>query len=98
MALQLTQEQASGISGNYWKIDSVRLGKNDSFCECIVTLYKDSDASAAAKLPLTSKVFLWSGADNPCPLATLDLVDQNPFQLCYNKLKTLDEFDGALDV
>jgi hypothetical protein len=96
MALQLTEEMPSGVSGNYFRIENIRLLADST--QCTVVLYKDSAARTADKAPLKIQTFEFVAGDNPCEIATMDLADSNPFKLCYDKLKTLPEFSGATDV
>ncbi len=97
MALQLSEEQATGVTGEYWKIESIALtGEQQSTVR--IRLYKDSAARVAGKEAMKELVYMWAGANNPLLIADMDLEDNNPFKLAYDKLKTLDEFDGALDV
>lgn len=96
MALQKSKELTSGVSGDYWKLLIKELSGSKTICA--VSLYKDAAARAADKSVLESVVYSWSGEDNPCTIAAMDVADSNPIKLCYAKLKTLAEFSGAQDV
>lgn len=98
MALSKSKELASGVSGVYWKIMRVQLDCPGNSVFVQVCLYKDSDAKVAGKLPMSQLEYTWSGDDNPCTIAAMDVVSSNPIKLCYAKLKTLDEFSGAQDI
>ncbi len=97
MALQLNKEMSTGVTGDYWKVTKVILEGED---ECLVTvkLFKDSAARLASKLPLETLEYSFKDSENPCLIVEMDEANQNPFFLVYEKLKTLPEFAGALDV
>lgn len=94
MALQISKETQTGASGNYWKISRIEIGYNYSLVN--ILLFIDSTARQADKQPLQQVSFTFSGIDNPCTPAALET--ESAYILCYNKLKTLPEFDGATDV
>lgn len=97
MALELNKEMPTGVTGNYWKIAKLVL-EGEVECLATVQLYKDAAARAAGKLPLETLEYSFRDSENPCLIAEMDTADQNPFFLVYEKLKTLPEFTGALDV
>lgn len=100
MALELSQELPSGVSGNYWRIAELVLGYLTDTAYCVVKLYKDSAARTAGKEPLSQVSYLWKDADFAgwFDATTLNTVNYNPQERAYAKLKTLDEFTGATDV
>lgn len=94
MALELTKELSSGVEGEYWKIEAIEMNPYKTTVR--LALYKDAAARAAEKAPLQYSVHEFYGADNPCSVVALE--SESAYVLCYDKLKELDEFDGALDV
>ena len=96
MALQLSKEQPSGVTGDYWRIREVKV--SPSKVECTVELYKDSAARIANKAEMEVTIYVWEGADHPCEVADMDAVNENVYSLCYDKLKTLAEFSDAVDI
>lgn len=95
MALIKSKELPSGISGEYSKVILKHL--DTSSVVCSVFLFKDQTAKEAGKHPMQEQTYSWSGEENPCTIAAMNVVDKNPIKLCYEKLKTLPEFDGAQD-
>lgn len=89
MALQLTQEHSSGVSGNYWHVTHLSLNRETDCLEVRIALYKDAAAYAAGK---TELCFLNRAFTSITP-ATEDLI-----AFAYTKLKLLPEFVGAVDV
>jgi len=100
MALQLSHELGSGITGNYWRVKNIAFDLDTSELHCKIALYKDSAARTAGKAPISETVYHWSGGDFTgwFDATTLDTVNYNPQERAYVKLKTLAEFSGATDV
>ena len=95
MAIEKTQEQTSGVSGNYWRVARVIVEAGDGGCLCHLELYKDSTARSEGKAPiLVKKIWLEDG----CNIVDFVNAGDTPAKLVYDKLKTLAEFSGASDV
>ena len=104
MALQLAVENEQGVSGNYWKIDTVKFNFSPIDSVVIkVNQFLDAAASAALKTPLKTLEYSLT-TETPDDFtgvfdaATLDTVSYNPQERAYVYLKTLPEFSGATDV
>lgn len=97
MALQISKELASGADATYVKIAEVKLDMRSLTAHVSVSFYKDADARHSGKVPMDEKSYSFSGVDNPCTLTAMNVADSNPIKLSYAKLKTLDEFSGAVD-
>jgi hypothetical protein len=95
MALQLSKELDTGVTGDYWRVVLVQLSPLGDRSTVIVCLYKDAAARAADKTPLETREYSWNAADYPFAVAALD--EDNPYVIAYEKLKTLPEFVGAVD-
>lgn len=94
MALQLSEEQSSGISGDYWKVSRIDI-VDDNICVCVIELYKDQAARGAGKSSITSKEYRLEGVTSNSEYTS---VGDTPAKLIYEHLKTLPEFTGAVDV
>lgn len=95
MALELSKELETGYNANYWKIDKLDINTKEETSFITVNLYKDNAARLADKKEVFSRTFEWCGNDYPFIVAAMDV--DNPLTIAYTKLKTLDEFAGAID-
>lgn len=93
MAIQLTLELPTGVSGDYWRVTSLVLKRTVDTANIVVALYKDQAARNADKDPLLTKSYQVEGA-------TLEALEAaaNPVEYSYNQLKELPEFDGYGDI
>lgn len=98
MALQKDFESAYGVSGNYWVITLLVSDPIAEHAQCKVSVFKDQAARIAGKTPLATRGYSWEGEEYPFAAVDLDPADTNPYKISYAKLKTLPEFDGAIDV
>jgi len=100
MALELSYENAQGVTGNYWKIKSLRFDYSHPEVFLDVELFVSAAARSAGKQPVEVRKYQWIDTDFTgwFDSATLDVVNQNPQERAYVKLKTLPEFSGAVDV
>ena len=95
MALQKSIEyKNTGINVEYHKavnpnIDAITKGGNVR-----VDIYKDAAARAANKNPVSNKSYVIPANT----FSTLDLETQDARDLVYTYLKTLPEYNGAVDV
>jgi hypothetical protein len=96
MAIQLTKTIDSGASGEYWRIVKITVDIESNYSEVNVGLYIDQAARDAGKNPLMRENYSFSGADNPCTLAAME--SASVVQLAYDKLKSLTNFFGSIDV
>lgn len=112
MSLQKTHTSSSGHDGNYWKITSLSIARGD--CDAmnvLLSLFKDSTAAGDGSTPLEVQEYSWNSDDTDdevdeytgsFDVATLDVVNQNPQERVYVKLKTLttpvDFTTGTTDV
>lgn len=94
MALQLNEEQASGVTGDYWKVARIDI-RGDEYCTVILELYKDLTARNEGKSPIASKEYRLEDVVSNSEYTS---VGDTPAKLIYEHLKTLPEFLGALDV
>ncbi len=106
MALQKDFELDNGVTGNYLRVENVLIenknGANDSF---YVYLYLNKSASDNGKKPL-KLLFTFNFPfdkgevlhNSPFTLEAMNTVDNNPYKIAYNWLKTQPEFSGAIDV
>lgn len=100
MALQLSFENNQGVTGNYWRIRNLKFDYYHPEIFADVELFVDAAAKASGKQPIEVRKYQWIDADFTgwFDSATLDVVNQNPQERAYVKLKTLPEFSGAVDV
>lgn len=97
MALQKTKQLDSGIEVTYHKVSSLQL-EGVAICVVYVQSFKDQQARLDNKQAVEMKQFIFQGADNPCQIEDMNPLNVNPYILVYEKLKTLPEFSGAVDV
>lgn len=93
MGLKLSTVCDSGTTGEYWRVMTANMRWYDTASICVVALYVDQASRIAGKAPLLMKSYDFSGADFPFENVSADVRS-----LIYDKLKTLPEFSGAMDV
>lgn len=98
MALVKRIEQETGIVLNegYYRIVGINLQVEGNRAEITVRLYKDQTARQADKMPIQDKVFTTTILE----FFSLDILgqsDNNPFKAAYHYLKTLPEYQSAID-
>ena len=96
MALQLTNELGSGVSGNYWRITKASTDPEVNNSYVTISLYKDQAARNGGKVPMLRNEYEFYGSDNPCTNTALET--NSIIKLLYDKLKTLSEWSSATDV
>lgn len=95
MALQLSYELPTGISGDYWKINWVSMNRDSGLnINVQVMLYLSEAARIAGKQPLMTKNYTWFGSDATDFDATQqDVAGENIIKTAYDKLKShTDQF------
>ncbi len=97
MALQLAIESPSGHVSDYHRIVEVDADHQQSFARVGVGLYKDQAARTAGKEPVKVTRYVWSGEEFPFDLVAMAAAGTNHVAVAYDKLKTLPEFEGAVD-
>jgi hypothetical protein len=96
MALELSKTLASAVVANYWRIISVDYNIEGNMTTVRVGLYVSKTARDAEAQPVARFSFEWAGEDNPVDNEKLDT--KSLLELCYTKIKTLQEFATAGDV
>ncbi len=79
MALKKTVEQASGVSGEYWKITSINVDKKRMQLVVTISLFKDKAAADSDKASLNRVGFTFP--------VVKDELDSDLFALGYEKIK-----------
>ena len=92
MALQKTVSTNYGIDATYWKIVGIIVNWINNHAEIGVRGWQDNASRLAGNRCLMSKHYVWDGAD-----FTLVNGGNNTAE-AYAKLKTLAEWEGAIDV
>jgi len=92
MALQLAIEHETGVILNYWKISTTDVCWYIGGRCIIVDGYIDYQARLDGKVPLGTKIYEYM--DNDFHVEP----DDNLVYEAYEKLKTLPEWSGAIDV
>ena len=92
MGLILAKEQPSGATAEYHKVSVTNIDWHVESAEIHVISFKDKAARDAGKAPMTGMVHRFAG-DN---FAGFDHITNNTV-VAYNKVKALDEWDGAVD-
>lgn len=92
MALELSKELLTGVSGNYWKIINVNHSPGVS-SEIRLGLFVNKEASDSNKvameivnLPLNT------------PLSLSEITDKNLIAASYDRVKLASQFVGSKDV
>lgn len=93
MAIKKDLELSTGVNGDYWRIERILITKNNTQVD--LHLYKSKAAARNNKLPMERTIHIWSGPDHPCRPEQLAL--QSAFKLCYDAIKLLPNFSGAID-
>lgn len=94
MALELSKELSSGISGNYWRIIRVHTECDVEipYCSIILGLWLNRQTRLDGKSLLSSETVRMN-------LEDIDSTFSYDFRAClYNALKTLPEWADAIDV
>ncbi len=96
MALQLLKTLPSGHTADYWRVSKIDIDANRTKADITLELYKDHAARLVeGTRPIKTQMESFSGEAFPYPV---EEVDMNVYELAYEAIKSLDEFDGALDV
>lgn len=109
MALQLSFENDMGLTGDYWRINSVAIDFVNQAAEVNISLYKDAAAYAAGKSSMYLRSYTYTTADDDGVGGTVDnftgifdyaTLNQsvNSVAGTYTKLKLEPDFAGAVDV
>ena len=93
MALQLTKETLTGISGNYWEIINMIPDFYKEDIEIHIALFKDAAAKTAGKSYMDVKYHVFKNSDFLDFLGSVDIRT-----VAYNKIKVLPEWEGSIDV
>jgi hypothetical protein len=94
MALELSKELSSGVSGNYWRIIRVHVecDVETPYCGIAMGLWVNRQTRLDGKSLLSSEIVRMN-------LADIDSTFSYDFRACiYNSLKTLPEWADAVDV
>ena len=92
MALQLAIEHESGVTLNYWAISTTDICWYIGGRRIFINGYIDYQTRLDGKVPLGCKVYMYMDADFHVEPG------DNLVEAAYNKLKTLPEWSGAIDV
>lgn len=104
MALEKTIQSDSGVSSDYWKINSVKIDYSYSSnvrIDILLDGYLNSQTRNDNYSPTTRKSYTLV---NPIDFTVLcgtdgkNNISNNPLKVSYDYLKTLDEFQGSIDV
>lgn len=98
MALELSKTFPNGSSGNYWRITACTAQIKASQVVFIIECWKDVSYRNAGAPSLEQVNFLMGSgdfADGPFPT---NLSTTNIYAIGYAAFKTLDYFQGAVDV
>ena len=97
MALQKAITLDNGYEANYWVVSNVEIYKNTN-TQISVLLYLNEQTKQDGKRNVYAKGYSVSGEAWDTYFANTVLDTANPFKSAYDYLKTLDEFQGAIDV
>lgn len=89
MALFLKKEFKSGFEGSYWKIGKI-LWEQPSNLTVYLAVYKDSTARSEGKDPFHVEPYILT-------LQSFEELNMSLLGACYEKIKQLSEFEGAID-
>lgn len=98
MALQLDKTFSNGSSGNYWRITKCDANIKNSNIIFVIECWKDVSFRNAGAPSLEAVDLVMAGgdfADAPFPT---NLSTTNIYAIGYAAFKTLDFFQGAIDV
>lgn len=95
MALIKSQEQASGVVGEYWRVTSVKFDLIADMSKIEMSMYLNAEARQAGKPPVVTHAFEFSGEENPLKPAAMR--DADAIALAYAKMKQVSDFSGATD-
>ena len=99
MALLLATEYGNtGLMGEYWKIVEIRINYLARTSVVLIFQWADQQARLDGKQWLQERQYSWDGAEFPFDLAALDAEGMNHVRAAYEKLRTLPEYAGAVDV
>ena len=104
MALEKTIQSDSGVSSNYWKITSVKIDysySNNVKVDIFLDGYLNSQTRNDNYSETTRKFYTILNPVNFTVLCGTDGKNNNsnnPLKLSYDYVKTLDEFQGSIDV
>ena len=102
MALQKSYEDIYGVThaSAYSKVEIFEPHTSEKVVNIQVHTYVDAAARSAGKRAVHVRHYRYEDTDYDALLSptVMDPVDKNPIKLIYVKLKTLDEWDGAIDV
>lgn len=90
MALQINYETAKGVVGNYHRITHIVMAKNNGnfIADIKLETFVNQTARNNGKNSLEIRKYFMEDVDPDEPL----------YEQAYTYLKTLPEFDGAIDV
>jgi len=97
MALQKAITLDNGYDANYWVVSNVEIDKN-THTQISVVLYLNAQTKQDGKRNVYAKGYSVSGEAWDTYFANSVLDTANPFKSAYDYLKTLDEFQGAINV
>jgi len=95
MALQLSETQSTGNSGDYWRIVTCSIDYQNTLAGCTVALYNDQAGRDAGNNPIKYINFNWNSEDFPFDTATLDALNMNPVKKMYDEIKALAPWNGS---
>ena len=98
MALQLPIVSPTGHTSDYLRVVEVITQQAVRTSRVVVWVYKDAAARAADKARVAELNYYWDGESYPFDLAALDAEGMNHVKAAYEKLRTLPEYAGAVDV
>ena len=97
MGFVLSKELDNGMIAEYYKISCLVIDNSNNFSTCTVELYKDHIARNTHKSPIAYYKYSFAIEDNPCTVELMNQEGCNPVKLMYSKLKTLSEYQNAVD-
>ena len=98
MALQIAREAPTGHVSDYHRVVEVITQQAVRTSRVVVWVYKDAAARLADMARVEELNYYWDGESYPFDLAVLDVEGMNQYRVAYEKLKSLPEYEGAVDV
>lgn len=86
------------VKASYWKIVEIYGNLLENISTIKLNGYISAEARQGGLQPVDTKQVSFSAADHLFDITVNDQLSMNPIKLAYEKIKTLPEFQGALDV
>lgn len=99
MALQKTIQHPTGATSSYWRVINVSLNYQDNNATVYMAGYINDQTRLDNLMPLDGRNYSIIGGDFTTYFSITELdKSTNPVEQAYIYIKTLPEFQGAIDV